>query len=87
MNRVIHMRQKKLTVNLYNNSIVAILTLSPLITTTIVSSVLLAVKITDIGNERGVQTSRFANVWPEIKQTVIFTQLKLWVAVASHNFK
>ena len=35
-----------------------------------------------------VQISRFANVWSQIKQIqVIFTDLKLWVAVARHNFK
>ena len=35
-----------------------------------------------------VLTSRFANVLCQIRQTgVIFTHLKLWVAVARHNFR
>ena len=30
----------------------------------------------------------FANIWSHVKQmSVIFTHLKLWVAVARHNFK
>ena len=29
-----------------------------------------------------------ANVWPQIKQIwLIFTRLKLWIAVARHNIK
>ena len=44
-------------------------------------------QITAIENKMSVQTSQFANVWSQIKQIrVIFTQLKLWVAVARHNF-
>ena len=42
-----------------------------------------------IGNEMGVYTSRFANVWSQIKQIGhmnFFTHLKLRVAVAIHNF-
>ena len=32
--------------------------------------------------------SRFANVWSQLEQIwVIFTHLKLWIAVARHNFK
>ena len=32
--------------------------------------------------------TRFANVWSQMKQTwLIFTHLKLWVAVARHNLK
>ena len=50
--------------------------------------VLLVDQITLIDGEMSVQTSRFANVWSEIKEIcVIFTHLKLWVAVARHNFK
>ena len=45
-------------------------------------------KITVIGNEMSVQTARFANIWSQIKQiSVIFSYLKLLVAVATHNFK
>ena len=51
-------------------------------------SILLADQITVIVNGRCVQTSISANVWSEIKQIgVIFTHLKLLVAVARHNFK
>ena len=36
----------------------------------------------------GLRTSRFANTWFQIKQMgVIFTHLKLGVAVARHFFK
>ena len=38
-------------------------------------------------NEMSVE-ARFENVWFQIKQLrIIFTHLKLWVAVATHNFK
>ena len=51
-------------------------------------SVLLVDQITVIGNEMYVYTSRFANICAQIKQIwVIFSHLKLWVAVARHNFK
>ena len=42
-------------------------------------------EITVFGDEMCVQTSGVANVWSQIKK--MFTHLKLWVAVASHNFK
>ena len=49
--------------------------------------ILLANLITVIGNEMSVYSSRFANVWSHIKKIgVIFTHMKLWVAVARHNF-
>ena len=41
-----------------------------------------------IGNQMCVKTSRFTNVWSQAKHIgVIFTHLKLWIAVARHNFK
>ena len=45
-------------------------------------------QVTFIGNEMCVYTSKLANFWSQIKQIcIIFTYLKLWVAVARHNFK
>ena len=36
----------------------------------------------------GVETSRFANICAQIEQIrVIFTHLRLWIAVAGHNLK
>ena len=41
-----------------------------------------------IGNEMSVYTSIFANGCRQIKNiSVIFNHLKLWIAVARHNFK
>ena len=52
------------------------------------SSILLSYQITFIGNKMRFWTSRFSNVWSQIKQIrVISTHLKLWVAVERHNFK
>ena len=43
---------------------------------------------TVIGNEMSGITSTFLNVLSQIKQiSVIFTHLKLWIAIARHNFK
>ena len=42
--------------------------------------------IAAIGDEKSGWTSRFANVSSE-QIWVIFTRLKLWIAVARHNFK
>ena len=40
-----------------------------------------------IGNETSIETSKFANVCYQIEEiSVIFTHLKLWIAVARHNF-
>ena len=45
-------------------------------------------QITDIGIEMCYETSRLAHIGPETKQIwVISIHLKLWVAVARHNFK
>ena len=65
------------------------LTVCLLITTIVVFNLFfLTDQITVIGNEMSVYTSRFANVLCQIKQiSVIFSHLKLWVAVARHNFK
>ena len=63
-----------------------LLTFILLISTIVVFIVLLADQITDIGNEISAKT--FANICAQIKQIcVIFSHLKLWVAVARHNFK
>ena len=38
--------------------------------------------------EMSISTSRFANVWSQMKQIgVIFTHLKLCVAITRHDFK
>ena len=43
---------------------------------------------TAVANELCVQTSIFVNCWSQIKQIcVIFTHLRLWIAVAKHNLK
>ena len=67
------------------------LTLIPLNTTTCIVKLifsLLADHIILIGHEIGGKTSRFGNIWHQIQQIrVIFTHLKLWVALASHNFR
>ena len=65
-----------------------LLTLQALATINRLYFVLQAEQITVIGNEMSVQTSRFSNIWSKIKQLwVIVAHLKLWVAVATHNFK
>ena len=49
---------------------------------------LLVDQITHTGNEMCVETSRFANVWSQIKQICQnYTHMKLWFAVVRHNFK
>ena len=51
-------------------------------------SMLLVDQIHVIGNEICVKTARFANILSQIRRRrVIFTHLKLWIAVARHNFK
>ena len=51
-------------------------------------SLLLDDHINASASDMSVYTSRFANFWSQIKQTwVIFTHLRLCVAVARHNFK
>ena len=41
-----------------------------------------------LGIKMSAQTSKFANVWSQIwKISVIFTHLKLWIAVARHKVK
>ena len=51
-------------------------------------SMLLSDWRTAVANELCVQTSIFANCWFQIKQIcVIFTHLRLWIAVARHNLK
>ena len=41
-----------------------------------------------IGNGMWAYTSRFTNIWSQIKQiSVVVSHLMLWVAVARHNFR
>ena len=45
-------------------------------------------KCDDSRFESGLLEIKFVKVWSQIKQIwVIFAHLKLWVAVARHNFK
>ena len=54
----------------------------------ILYAVLLVDQITVIGNKMCDKTSRFANICAQKKTNKKFFQpLKLWVAVARHNFK
>ena len=45
-------------------------------------------KLVNIGNKMRVLKASITNVWSKIKQMrVIFNRLRLWIAVARHNFK